>query len=216
MIVSMWMTREVATVEPDVPITAALVLMAKRHVRRLPVIESQDSDAHLVGMVTATDIRHAYPRDVNPFSVTAPDALEISTTIGDIMSRHVVTTAPDAPIENAAAEMRNRRIGALPVLRNAALVGLITESDIFRAFVAVMRSPEAGARITFDASRHEDLFGLVADVAREHNVRVLSLISAQEQDRPVCVVRVAGPGVDAMLDNLWSSGHAVLNVLRLP
>ncbi len=216
MIVSMWMTREVATVEPVVPITAALAIMAKRHVRRLPVVKTEDGETHLAGMVTATDIRHAYPRDVNPFSIAALDAPGISTTVGDIMSRHVVTTAPDAPIENAAGEMRDRRISALPVVRNNSLVGLITESDIFRAFVAIMRSPEPGARITFDASEHEDLFGLVADVARAHDVLVLSLISAEQQDRPVCVVRVAGPGVEAMLDDVWSSGHAVLNVLRLP
>ncbi|HSQ03217.1 MAG TPA: CBS domain-containing protein [Burkholderiales bacterium] len=216
MIVSMWMTREVATIEPAVPINEALALMVKRHVRRLPVVEAHDGGARLVGMVTATDIRRAYPSDVNPFSIVAPDAEGIATTTAEIMSRRLWTTAPDAPIEKAAAEMRERRIGALPVVRNGALVGLITESDIFRAFVAILHSPDAGARVTFDASRHEDVFGLIAEYARRHRVRVLSLVSAEQHDHPVCVVRLAGAGIDKMLDDLWASGHAVLNVLRLP
>ncbi len=216
MIVSMWMTRDVVTARPAMPVAAALALMASRHIRRMPITEEDGPRARLVGIVTLADVRRAYPPDVNPFSVVAPDVARLSTTLGDIMSCGVVTTTPDAPVEQAARQMRDRKIAALPVVRDGELAGLITESDIFRAFIAILDSPVPGARITFDATRDDDLFGLVTECARAHGVRVLSLMSAQQHDRPVCVVRLAGASIDKMLDDLWRSQHPMLNVLRLP
>jgi acetoin utilization protein AcuB len=215
MIVSMWMTRDVATIERLAPITTALALMGERRVRRLPVVEQRAAGEEPVGIVTATDIRRAFPADVNPFSIGAADMRDCSATVAEIMSRRLITTTPDAPIEQAAALMRDRKVGALPVVRNRSLVGLVTESDIFRAFVAILDAPGGGVRVTFDASSHEDVFGLVGECAQRHDVRVLSLISTQQHERPVCVVRLSGPGVDRMLDDLWASRHPVLNVLRL-
>lgn len=216
MIVGMWMTRNVVTAPPEMAIGAALALMVLRRIRRLPVVEGEATRPRLAGIVTESDIRRAYPADVNPCSVVAPDAPGLKTVLRDVMATAVATTTPDAPIEKAAAEMRDRRIAALPVLRERELVGLITESDIFRAFIAVLESPVRGARVTFDASGDEDVFSLVAECARRHGVRVLSLMSAQQHGKPVCVVRLAGASVDAMLDDLWASRHPMLNILHLP
>lgn len=212
----MWMTRDVVTVPPAMPIGAALRLMAQRHIRRLPVVDGDPPHARLVGIVNIADIRRAYPAHVNPYSAVAPDAPGLVATVADTMVRSVATTTPDAPIEKAAALMRDRRIAALPVLRDSELVGLITESDIFRAFISMLDSPVPGARITFDATNDDDVFSLVAACARRHGVRVLSLMFAGQHDRPVCVVRLAGASVDMVLDDLWRSRHPMLNVLRLP
>jgi hypothetical protein len=109
-----------------------------------------------------------------------------------------------------------RVASALPVMRGGEVGGIITESDIFRAFISMLDSPVRGARVTFDASNDEDVFALVAECAREHGVRVLSLISSLQHERPVCVVRLAGPAVDKMLDDFWATRHPMVNVLRLP
>ena len=110
--------------------------------------------------------------------------------------------------------MTENKIGALPVLRDRKLVGLITESDIFRAFVSFFEPPERGARITFDISSGEDVFDFISREGRRRKLRILSLVSSQQDNLPVCVVRIAGNNVDALLEDLWTSGHRVINVLR--
>ena len=203
-------------IEPKTPIIDAAVLMARRGIRRLPVVEHRPQGPHAVGMVSASDILRAFPSDMNPFSVLAGDVHQTPVTAADIMSRRLLTTTPETPVEEAAAVMRDEKVGVLPVVRHETLVGLITESDIFRAFVNLLTSPRGGVRITFDMSRGEDVFGLIAQVALKQSVRVVSLISSQQDNRPVCVVRFAGAAVDEVLDDLWSSGHPVLNVIRFP
>jgi acetoin utilization protein AcuB len=130
------------------------------------------------------------------------------------MQRHPITITPEAPIEEAARVMCEHKIGGLVVVREETPVGLITESDIFRAFVSLFGLPQAGTRITFDMGQGEDVFGLLGRVAPKWGVRVVSVVSSQQDDRPVCVVRVTGAAVDGLVDDLWSTGHHVLSVIR--
>jgi acetoin utilization protein AcuB len=215
MIVSMWMTRDIVTVGPGTAITEAAELMALKRIRRLPVVESPAAGQKLVGIVSAKDILHAFPPDVNPFAALGPAARPNAATIAAIMSRYLHTTTPDAPIEEAAGLMAGKKIGSLPVVRDGRLVGLITESDIFRAFVSFFATPQRGARITFDLSQGEDVFDWLSREARRRKLRVVSLITSQQDNVPVCVVRVAGDGTEPLLDDLWNSGHRVLNVIRV-
>jgi acetoin utilization protein AcuB len=189
--------------------------MAARHIRRLPVIEQHANIPQPVGVITATDILHAYPPHVNPFAIMATDNRQAQVRARDIMSRTLQTVTPETPIEEAARIMRNGKISTLLVVQKMKLVGLITESDIFRAFVSIFEFPQGGARITFEVKRDEDIFGLIAPVALRWGVHVVSLLSVQQGDRKLCVVRITGAAVDEMLDDLWKSGHSVLNVLRL-
>jgi acetoin utilization protein AcuB len=216
MIVSMWMTRDLMTIEPHTPLTAAAAIMAEKHIRRLPVVEQQAGNPHPVGIITATDILHAYPPEVNPFAITPSDTREVRITAAEIMSRSLQTVVPETPIEDAARIMRNEKISTLLVVQKGKLVGLITESDIFRAFVSIFESPQGGARITFEIAAQEDAFGLIAPAALRWGVLVVSLMSVRQGDRKLCVVRIIGAAIDKMIDELWSSGHCVLNVLRLP
>jgi acetoin utilization protein AcuB len=209
MIVSMWMTKNPVTIPLQTPIADAAALMARRRIRRLPVMDG----SALVGIVSATDILRANPPDVNPIAAasTAPTG---QSAVSQIMRCDPITTGPDEPIEEVARLMGAQKIGALPVLREDRLVGMITESDIFRAFVSVFNTDSSGARITFDVSKGEDTFALISKVALERKVRIVSLISSTQNDLPVCVVRITGAGVEEMLDDLWKSGHRVINVLR--
>lgn len=216
MIVSMWMNRALVTVTPALPVAEAAALMAHNHVRRLPVVHSHAGELRLLGIVSARDVLHAFPPEINPFAAESDVALISEAVVGDIMRHEVMTTSPETPIEEAASLMQSRKIGALPVLREGRLVGIITESDIFRAFVSLFAVAGDGARITFDASKGEDVFGLVSRVAQKHRVRVKTLVSAEQDDQPVFIVRVAGDSVDGFLDELWNSGHPVINVVRFP
>ncbi len=212
MIVSMWMTKNPVTVSLQTPIAEAAALMSRRRIRRLPVMESPNG-LSLAGILSATDILRAFPPDVNPLALPL-NGNGKHRVVEDIMHRNPFTTAPDEPVEEVARVMGAQKIGSLPVLREDRLVGLITESDIFRAFVSVFNTDSRGARITFDVSQGEDTFGLIARVAKERKVQVVSLIRSSQNDMPVCVVRITGAGVEEMLDDLWKSGHRVINVLR--
>lgn len=216
MIVSMWMTREVVTIQPQTPVIKAAELMARKHIRRLPVVETPADGPQVVGMVSARDILHAFPPDVNPFAVMVSASNKPPVTVEHIMSQQVQTIAPEAPIEAAAELMAEKKVGALPVVRHGRLVGLITESDIFRAFASFFSSAQCNARITFDISSGEDVFGWLSRETKRRELRITSLISSQQENVPVCVVRVVGNTVDAFLEDLWNSGHRVLNVLRSP
>jgi acetoin utilization protein AcuB len=68
MIVGMWMTRDLVTIGPDTPINEAAALMAQKRIRRLPVVEPHSQGPHLLGIVSAKNILHAFPSNVNPFA----------------------------------------------------------------------------------------------------------------------------------------------------
>lgn len=215
MIVSMWMSRDLITIEPITLITEAAAIMAGRHIRRLPVVEQHANGPHPVGIITATDILHAYPPNVNPFAITARNTDQTHVTASQIMSRSLQTATPETPIEEAARLMRNEKISTLLVVQKMKLVGLITESDIFRAFVRILESTRGDVRITFEITKDEDTFAMIAPIALRLGVHVVSLMSVQQGDRKLCVVRITGAKTDEMIDELWRSGHSVLNVLRL-
>src|ERR1039458_7133372 len=214
--VSMWMSRDVLTGVPETPGAEAAKLMAQKRVRRLMVVEKWKDVRETVGITSAKDVIHAFPPHVNPFAIEGPDARLTPTTVSQIMTANPRTTTPDTPIEEAAALMCAHKIGALPMLRGKILTGVITESDIFRAFVSLLGSDEKGARIPFDTTKGEDVFELVGKLAKRKRIRIISLIWTEQDQQPVCVVRIAGEGVDEVLDDLWSSGHIVINVIRFP
>jgi acetoin utilization protein AcuB len=213
-IVKMWMAHDVVTVLPGTSITDAAALMAAKRVRRLPVVARREQSEHLVGIISSTDLYRVYPSNVNPFSAVAPDAAASHVTVDTVMNTSPLTTTAETPIEDVARVMCTRKIGALPVVHETTLVGLITESDIFRAFVSLFGSSSNSARVTFDLTKGEDIFGIVAGIATRRSVQVMSLNLSELDGRPVCVVRVTGRDVESFLDDLWKSKHPVLNVLR--
>ncbi len=210
------MTHDPVTVKLETPVVDAARLMASMRVRRLLVTEPREGGIHLRGIISAKDVIHAFPPHVNPFAIEGPDARVTPTIVSEIMRWDLHTTTPDAPIEEAAAVMLEKKVGALPVLRGKHLAGIITESDIFRAFVSLFAADESGARITFDSTKGEDVFGLLGRLSQQHKVRVLSLVWSQQGTQPVCVARVAGEAVDKFLEDIWESGHLVVNVIRYP
>jgi acetoin utilization protein AcuB len=213
MLVSLWMTRDPESISPETSISEASHRMARRHVRRLTVTRPGDGGPHLVGIVSARDVARAYPPDVNPFSAVPLDRA-LDRPVAEIMTRSPLTTSPSAPIEDVARLLRDRKIGALPVVMGTRVVGIITESDVFRAFLEVTGAHERSVRVTFDVAPGEDVFGEVATLAARHHMEVMSLLSMRHEDRRLAVVRLAGARADAFVDDVWRAGHRVLSVHR--
>lgn len=217
MFVSMWMTKDVVTVAPDAPLTDVARIMAERRIRRLPVV---DAGGQLLGLVSSQDVLHAFPADINPFSSMSgkvPDATTLRLSAADVMVSNPPTTAPEAPIEGVARMMLDNKIGALPVMRHDKLLGLITESDIFRAFVSICDPGTHGVRVTFDNSNGQDVFPLVAALTHQHRLRVMSFVSLHKHERPLCVLQVTGApsGIEALLNDIWKSHHQVVSVIHM-
>jgi acetoin utilization protein AcuB len=216
MLVSMWMTRALVTVTPATSIADAALTMSRARVRRLLVTEPSARGEVLRGIVSLHDLARAFPPDVNPLSLTATDCASTAAgrTIDGIMTTAVRSVAPETPLEEAARVLLEHKIGAVPVVRDGILAGIITESDIFKAFLEVTGAAVAGVRVTFDVAADEDPFAVVVEIAQRHRMRVVSVLSMSTEGKRLAVVRVTGPGAERFVDDIWKSGHRVVSVLH--
>jgi acetoin utilization protein AcuB len=131
-LVKHWMTRDVITVTPDTSLAEAHGLMTDKHVRRLPVVDR----GKLVGIVTLGDVRGAEPSAVSTLSVWEMNNLLVKLTVSEIMTREPTTISQEATISTVAEIMLEKKFSGLPVVDDTGkLVGIITESDIFRLVV---------------------------------------------------------------------------------
>ena len=126
-----WMTPDPVTIDPHTILPEASRLMKECNIRRLPVVEK----GQLVGIVTLGDIREAAPAAATALSIYELTYTLARMTVDAIMTRDPFTVSPDTSIEAAARLMLDRRIGGLPVVADGRLVGIITESDIFRLLI---------------------------------------------------------------------------------
>jgi CBS domain-containing protein len=127
-----WMTKQVLTVAPHTTLRSAHQLMKENHIRRLPVLD----EGQLVGIITIGDAREASPSDATTLSIWELNYLWAQLTVDKVMTAHVFTVNPDTPIIDAAELMLEHKISGLPVVNSAGkLVGILTESDIFRMLV---------------------------------------------------------------------------------
>lgn len=126
-----WMTPNPITVTPSTTVPEANTLMKQGRIRRLPVVEN----GKLVGIVTLGDIREASPSDATSLSIYELNYLVAQLTVEKIMTKDPVTIDPNASVKKAAKLLLEHKIGSLPVMDGGMLVGIITESDIFRVLV---------------------------------------------------------------------------------
>jgi acetoin utilization protein AcuB len=121
-----WMTEGVLAVDTYDSIGIARELMAKHRVNQLPVLENDV----VVGIVTDRDLRDAYPTSMAIGETKKIDEFAARYTVEEVMTHNVFTVSPETPLRAAVTLLRHHRIGALPVVKKRALVGIITRSDI--------------------------------------------------------------------------------------
>lgn len=209
MVVRFWMTSPPVTTSPETSVADVALEMARRRIRRLLVVAP--ASERLLGIVSLHDVSRSFPPHVNPLSVgewsDAP-----TEPVARIMTRDPITTVPDASIESVASTMQRHKVGALPVVSGMRVVGLITESDVFRAFVSMTGGDRPGCRVTFALHEEEDLLAAVVSSAGRHGLEVTSVLSMRREGKRLASVRVVGSAAQAFIDELWRSGHRVLTV----
>jgi acetoin utilization protein AcuB len=133
--------------------------MQAQKVRHLPVV---NKSGEMVGLVTEGDLLKAEPSDVTALSIWEIHSLLDRVTVKSVMIRDVITTTEDVPIEEAAHLLLEHKIGCLPVMRAGKLVGIITESDLFRTFMELFAARQKGLRITMEVPDREGELAKVA------------------------------------------------------
>lgn len=125
------MTGAIIAVGPDTPMLDARHLMVKERIRHLLVTDGD----RLVGIVTDRDIRLNLPSQATSLSVWEVNHLLTKLTVGKVMTGSVITVGPDREARDAAQLMLEHKIGALPVVEGGRTIGIVTETDMLRAFV---------------------------------------------------------------------------------
>ena len=144
MLVGERMSRPVITVSPDAPINDVLAIFKKEHIRRAPVIKN----GKLVGIITQTDLLNASPSPVTTLSVWEMHYLISKVTVARVMTKRVRVVDLNTPIEEAARIMADYKIGGLPVVNLGRVVGMITETDLFKVFLEMMGARQKATRVT--------------------------------------------------------------------
>ena len=126
-----WMSTPAITCAPNTPISEAHQIMKEKQVRRL-IVADKDKP---VGVVTIGDVREASPSDAVTLSIWELNYLWAQLTVSKVMTNNLFTVSPDTPILDAAELMLEHKVSGLPVVEANKIVGVITESDIFRMLV---------------------------------------------------------------------------------
>jgi acetoin utilization protein AcuB len=200
MFVGKRMTKKVITAAPEDTLKQAADLLAGNRVHRLPVVR----DGKLVGIVSDSDIRNAAVRD------SSPGAAAVATmTVGEIMTREVITVTPWDTVEDALLVLQKKRLGALPVVEGSRVVGIITKADVLAALIETLDIEGIGVRIEVllprDATSVRKLVGLIG----EKGIEVRSLVLAPHRDRFVAFLRLVTIDAPAVKATLRNAGFTV-------
>lgn len=144
---------------PDTPLLGALRLMRERKVDYLPVLDSHNE---LVGIVSEKDLLYASPSPATTLDIWEMPELLAKLRIEKVMTREIITVSEETPLENAVIIMVDHRIGGLPVMQGQALVGIITETDLFKAFLKLLGGRKPGVRVTVSAPNTKGTLAKIA------------------------------------------------------
>lgn len=205
------MTGNPYTIAFNAPINEVIELMREKGLKRVPVVDGEK----VVGMLTHSDIQKVSPTKATTLSIYELNYLLSKTKVSDAMTKDVVTISPDALLEEAAVLMRENRISTLAVVKDNKLVGIITESDIFDAFIDLLGFRDAGSRITVEAA---DVPGALADIGEvfksfDANITHIGAYRGSGGTSDV-IIRTNAINTEDIEKKLEEHGYKIENVIR--
>ena len=212
MLVTHRMTRNPITISPDTSFPDAFRTIREQGIRYLPVL---DRKARLVGIVTQTDLLQASPSAATTLAVFEMNYLLAHLQVSEVMSQPI-TVPEDAPLEEAARIMVEKRIGCLPVVREGKLVGIITETDIFKAFVETLGAGDEVLRVTLKVPNRPGELARMTEVIANlgGNLHSVASFRGDSTDHVLIVLRIDGVGEDVLLPALEAMGEEVVHACR--
>ena len=207
------MTVNPVTVTSATTIADAAELMKKHRFRRLPVVDI----GKLVGIVTDRDLRKASPSSATTLSVHEADYLLSKALIKDIMTKKVLSIGSEATIEEAALVMYNNRIGGVPVVdKNQDVVGIITETDIFKCLVDIMGLPSGITRVTIRVPDKAGVITEITGIYADLGINITSMASYTLPDGSgEEVIRGDVKDVEELTKRIEAKGYKVVHVAQI-
>lgn len=214
MLVRERMTANPVVVHPDMPFEDALQLLRDKKVRRLPVVDKQ---GNLVGIVVEKDLLYASPSPATSLSVFEVHYLLSKLQVKDVMTKRVITVGEDCPLEEAARIMVDHKIGSLPVVRGRQVVGIITETDIFKIMAEALGGRAKGLRLTLRVPEVKgELAKLTTIVAQMGgNIVTLATFLASDVQHREITLKVQEVNRDALVAALEKNGAQVIDAREI-
>jgi acetoin utilization protein AcuB len=211
MLVGSRMTPNPITVSEDTAIDEALKLMRDKKVRRLPVLNAK---GNLVGIVAEKDILYASPSPATSLSIHEIHYLVSRIKVKEIMTKNVITVTDETPLEEAARVMADNQIGALPIMHDSKLVGIVTETDLFKIFLELLGAREPGVRLTMKVPEGKGMLPLITGtVSRlEGHVLALTAWAGEEPGTRVVTLKVEGVDRQKLVNSIGEVGVEFLDV----
>ena len=178
MFVRDYMTPDPVFVSPDDNFPQAMHVLRKRGVRHLPVVE----EGQLVGVVVEKDLLSNQPSPATTLSLYEIYSLLEQLHVRQIMSRPVITVGGDCPLEEAARIMVANQISCLPVMDGEKLIGIITETDVFKALVEVLGGEEEGVRLVLRALDRVGVLAKIVSRIAEAGGNILAITNTKVMD----------------------------------
>lgn len=208
------MTENPRTVGLDSSVTEAFSLMKENNIRRLPVVDKEK----VVGIVTLTDLNQASPSMATTLSIHELNYLLAKTKIKDVLPKKqkLITIGPENYIETAARLMRINKVSGLPVIdENEKLVGIITETDIFDAFIDILGVSRPHTRIDFYTSdRPGTIAGITGMIAEKgKNIVNTVVFFDKKKNKYKMVIRIEELECQDVVEALKDRGHEVESVI---
>jgi len=205
------MSRHPLTVSPDTSVDAALKRMREEKVRRFPVVEDESK---VVGIVSEKDLLYAAPSPATSLSIYELHYLLSRITVEQVMTRNVITVEETDPLEEAARIMVDNKVGGLPVLREGKLVGIITETDIFKTFMEMLGARDQGLRLTLLCPEQRGELAALTSAAAELGGNIISLGTFWGKDASSAIVtmKVVGVDKDALMEKIRPHVLEVIDV----
>jgi acetoin utilization protein AcuB len=206
------MTAKPVTITTETNLKDALDIVRANSFRHLPVL---DEAGRLVGIVTEKDLVYAAPTaSTTTMSIFEVNYVLTRMTAGSIMRAPVITVGPDLPIEEAARVMIDHKIGCLPVVENERLLGIISDTDIFRVFVEGLGGGYPSLRITVLAPEELGSLAWVTSCVANlgANIHSLGMFWGTKPGERIIAFRVEGVERDAAIDGLKADGIDVVQV----
>jgi acetoin utilization protein AcuB len=205
------MTQNPVVVHPETPFEDALQLLREKKIRRLPVVDKQ---GNLIGIVVEKDLLYASPSPATSLSVFEVHYLLSKLQVKDVMTKRVIAIDEDCPLEEAARIMVDHKIGSLPVVRGKQVVGIITETDVFKVMAEALGGRAKGLRIAMRVPEVKGELAKVTAKIAELGGNIVSLavfLSSDAQHREV-TLKVQGVKREDLLPALEKTGAQVMDV----
>lgn len=211
MIVEKYMSKDVVTIKKEAKVFDAVETMNQHQIHRLPVVEN----GKLIGLITEGNIQEAMPSKATSLSVYEVNYLLNKTTVADVMIRQVQTVHPDALLEDAIAMMRKHHVGVLPVVSDdKEIIGIITNNDIFDAFLEITGYNQQGTRVSvYIPQDHKGVLAKLTQLFADNDLSIVQLVVFRRDAEPTIVFHLSSKESEKIQKLLTDNGYQVENCI---